>query len=118
MKLNQGDIFWVSLAAPRGSAPGFRRPYVIIQNDLLNQSRIRTVIVCSLTTNLARARVPGNVLLDQGEAGLPHQSVVNVTQMWTVDKSDLDEIIGTLSSARIRLVLDGIRLITEPRRAP
>ncbi len=115
MVIKQGDIFWVDLAEPSGSAPGFRRPYVVIQNNVFNRSRIRTVVVCALTSNLKRATAPGNVLLEPGEANLPKQSVVNVSQIFTVDKSDLDEKIGALSSRRVREILDGIRLLTEPR---
>ena len=87
----------------------------MIQNDLFNQSRINTVAVCALTTNLRRARAPGNVLLEQGEANLSRQSVVNVAQIFTVDKSDLVEKIGTLPRERVRQILDGIRLVIDPR---
>jgi len=88
---------------------------VVIQNNVFNRSRIRTVVVCALTSNLKRAAAPGNVLLERGEANLPKQSVVNVSQIFTVDKSDLGEKVGTLSSQRVQEILDGIRLLTEPR---
>lgn len=117
MVIAQGDLFWVNSAPPIGSAPGYRRPYVIVQNNALNQSRINTVIVCRLTSNTRRATALGNVLLDDLEAGLDKPSVVVVSQILTVDKSQLDERIGTLSSSRVRQILDGIRLITEPREA-
>jgi mRNA interferase MazF len=113
--MNQGDIFWVSLGTPSGSAPGYRHPHVVVQNNLFNRSRINTVVVCALTSNLKRATAPGNVLLNRGEAGLSKQSVVNISQIFTVDKSDLFEKIGTLSPRRVREILDGIRLLTEPR---
>ena len=113
--IRQGEIYWVELDAPAGSEPGYRHPHVVVQNDLFNGSRIGTVIVCALTSNLKRAQVPGNVLLEQGEAHLPKQSVVNVTQLFTVDKTQLGEKIGALSGARVRQILDGIRLDTEPR---
>jgi len=71
--------------------------------------------VCALTSNLRRATAPGNVLLEPGEANLPRQSVVNVSQIFTVDKSQLDDKIGTLSARRVRDILNGIRLLTEPR---
>ncbi len=115
MAIDQGDVFWVDLGEPTGSAPGYRHPHVVIQNNVFNRSRINTVVVCALTSNLRRAGVPGNVLLDEGEAGLPRRSVVNVSQVFTVDKSQLGEKIGTLSAARVREILDGLRLVTEPR---
>lgn len=113
--INQGDVFWVDLGNPVGSAPGYRRPHVVIQNNIFNHGRINTVVVCALTTNLRRATAPGNVLLEEGEADLPEQSVVVISQVITVDKSQLDEYIGALSAGRIRQILDGIRLLTEPR---
>ena len=115
MVVQQGDVFWVELEEPSGSGPGYRHPYVIVQNDVFNASRINTTIGIALTSNLTRADIPGNVRLKKGEANLPKPSVVNVTQILTVDKSDLKEKIGRLSSARIREVLDGLRLVTEPR---
>ena len=90
-------------------------PGVVVQNDLFNQSRLRTVVLCLLTWNLKRAEAPGNVLLEESEAGLPQRSVVNVTQMVTVDKRHLGDYIGTLSAIRVRQVLDGIALVLEPR---
>jgi mRNA interferase MazF len=117
MVINQGDIFWIELDEPSGSEPGYLHPHVIIQNNLFNRSRINTVVVCVLTSNLRRANSPGNVLLEAGEADLPEQSVVNVSQILTIDKSQLGEKIGTLSAERVRLILDGIRLVVEPREA-
>jgi len=116
--INQGDIYWVDLGEPSGSEPGFTHPNVVIQNNMFNQSNINTVIVCGLTTNLKRAAIPGNLLLEPGEASLPKQSVVIVSQVFTVDKSQLRDHIGTLSKRRVRQILDGLRLITEPREAP
>src|SRR2546423_3360308 len=115
MVINQGDIFWVELDEPLGSGPGYRHPHVVVQNNLFNQSRINTVIVCALTSNLKRAQAPGNVLLDSNEAGLPKQSVVVVSQVFTVDKRQLSEHIGTLSQKRMRQILEEIKLLTEPR---
>ena len=115
MVINQGDVFWVDLGEPSGSGPGYRHPHVVIQNNVFNRSRINTVVVCVLTSNLKRAQAPGNVLLERGEANLPQQSVVNISQIFTVDKRDLVEKIGTLSRQHVRQVLDGIRLLTEPR---
>jgi mRNA interferase MazF len=115
MVIRQGDLFWVDLGSPRGSEPGFRHPYVVIQNDVFNSSRINTVIAIVLTSNLSRAHIPGNVLLRKGEANLQRASVVNVTQVMTLDKSDLTEKIGALSADRIKDILNGLRLVTEVR---
>ena len=115
MVINQGDIFWVDLREPSGSEPGYRHPHVVIQNNLFNRSRINTVVVCALTSNLKRAKAPGNVLLNKGEANLPKKSTVNISQIFTVNKSDLSEKIGTLTRERFNQVLEGIKLLVEPR---
>ena len=115
MVINQGDIYWIDLGEPSGSAPGYLHPHIVIQNNIFNLSRINTVIVCALSSNLQRAEAPGNVLLNEGEANLSKQSVVIVSQIFTVDKSDLGEYIGTLSKKRMRQILDGVKLITDPR---
>lgn len=115
MVISQGDVFWVDLGVPSGSELGFRRPHVVIQNNLFNQSRVSTVVICALTSNLKRASAPGNVQLFTGEVNLPKPSVVNVSQLFTVDKSDLVEKIGTLSLSRMRQVLDGIDTVLQPR---
>ena len=113
--IRQGDVFWVELGAVSGSGPGLRHPHVVIQNDVFNASRIDTVVVCSLSSKLQRAQAPGNVLLDEGEANLPKRSVVNVSQLYTVDKSELVEKIGSLSRQRIEEILGGVYLLLEPR---
>jgi mRNA interferase MazF len=113
--IRQGDIHWIDLDEPGGSEPGYRHPHVVVQNNLFNHSRINTVLVCPLTSNLKRADSPGNVLLSKREANLPKPSVVNVSQIFTVDKSQLGDYIGTLTSERLRQVLDGIKLLLEPR---
>ena len=115
MVAQQGDVYWVDLDEPAGSGPGYRHPHVIIQNNLFNRSKIRTVVVCALTSNLKRAQSPGNVLLEKGEANLPKPSVVNVTQIFTVDKTQLSEYIGSLSAKRLSQILDGVQLVLEPR---
>ena len=86
MVIQQGDVYWVDLGDPVGSAPGFLHPHVVIQNNEFNRSS-STVVVCALTSNLKRASAPGNVLLEPGEANLPKQSIVNISQIFTVDKS-------------------------------
>lgn len=115
MVINQGDIYWIEVEEPEGSEPGYKHPHVVVQNNLFNGSRIRTVVVCPLTSNLKRASAPGNVLLERSESKLPKKSVVNVSQIFTVDKTQLDEYVGTLPAKRIREVLKGIRLLLEPR---
>ena len=115
MVINQGDIFWVDLDDLVGSEPGYRHPHVVIQNNVFNRSRLNTVVVCALTSNLKRATAPGNVLLEPKEANLLKQSVVVVSQIFTVDKTQLAEYIGALSNKRVRQILDGLRLLTEPR---
>ena len=114
MVIHQGDIFWIDLDDPSGSEPAYRHPHVVIQNNLF-RSRINTMVVCALTSNIQRASAPGNLLLKPKEANLPKQSVVNVSQIFTVDKTQFGEKIGTLSARRVREILTGIRLLTEPR---
>jgi len=116
--IGQGDVYWIETEPPDGSAPGYVRPYVIIQNNVFNQSAINTVVVCALTSNLRYAQAPGNVLLDEGEAPLSKRSVVNVSQLLTIDKGLLGEYIGTLSGTRVYDILDGIKLILDPREPP
>ena len=87
----------------------------MVQNNVFNQSRINTALVCAITSNLARAAAPGNVQLRNGEAGLPKPSVVNVSQGFTVDKSELVERIGTLSAKRVLDIVEGMKLAIEPR---
>ena len=115
MAIVQGDVYWVDLGVTRGSEPGFRNPFVVIQNDAANVSRIRTVIVCLITSNLKRAKAPGNVLLEKDEANLSVPSVVNVSQIYTIDKDMLDEKIGTLEKARVGQIFNGLYLMLEPR---
>ena len=114
MVVKQGDVYWVDLGDPIGSAPGYRHPHVVIQNNDFNNSNIRTVVVRALTSNLKRAKAPGNLLLDLGEANLTKPSVVNISQIFTVDRSQLDEKIGTLSPQRVQQILDGLYLLLEP----
>ena len=115
MVIKQGEVFWVDLGEPSGSEPAYRHPHVVIQNNVFNRSRVNTVVVCALTSNLKRAKAPGNVLLEKGEANLPKQSVVNITQLFTVNKSDLKEKIGSLSRNRLTQVLQGVELLVTPR---
>jgi len=111
--LRQGDVYWYDFGQPRGSDPGFRRPAVIVQSDTYNAATIATVVVCAITSNLRLARQPGNVALQAGEGGLPRESVVNVTQIVTVDKQFLEGFIGQLAPERIRAIRVGLLLVLE-----
>jgi len=115
MMISQGDIFWAFLGKPAGSEPGYRHPVVVVQNNLFNRSRINTVVVCQLTSNLSRAGAPGNVLLSKGEANLPKGSVVNISQIAAMDRSALAEKIGTLSRQRVREIAENLHLLLDPR---
>ena len=108
-RVDRGDLFWLRSDDSRGPGPSYSHPHVVVQDDVFNHSRIDTVIVCALTTNLHRASEPGNVLLDAGEGNLPEQSVVVVSQISSVDKASLGERIGALSDARVEQVLAGLR---------
>ena len=115
MAINQGDIYWVELEEPKGSDPGYKHPHVVIQNNAFNFSNINTVVLCALTTNLKRASCPGNTLLKKKEAGLPKKSVVNITQITTVNKSDLKEKIGQLSKSRVKEIIEGLEILFKPK---
>lgn len=109
--ITRGEIWWASLPAPVASEPGFRRPLLVIQSNDFNQSRISTVIAAVITSNLRLADAPGNVLLSKKESGLPKQSVVNVSQLITVDKSFFTEKIGSVSALKLKEIEAGIRLV-------
>ena len=115
MTIRQGDIYWVNLGVPKGSEPGYRHPHVVIQNNIFNASKINTIVVCALTSNPKRAAAPGNVLLKKVEGNLPKDSVVNISQIITVNKSDLVEKIGSLSPAKLTEIIEGVKLLVEPR---
>jgi len=114
--IEQGEIYWVDLGAPRGSSPGHKHPHIVIQNNVFNASKINTVVVCVITSNLRRAKSPGNVVIEKGEANMPKKSVVNVTQLYTVDKRDLLDRIGKVSKEKLEMILEGVKLVLEPRR--
>jgi mRNA interferase MazF len=109
--ISQGEIWWADLPAPTGSGPGFRRPVAVVQGDALNQSRISTVVCVPLTSNLKWALAPGNVSLSARVAGLPKDSVANVSQVISLDKSLLTERIGKLPRAKLELLFSGIDLV-------
>ena len=109
--MRRGEIWWASLPAPRGSEPGYRRPIVVIQSDEFNESRIGTVIVAILTSNLRLAAAPGNIRLDRRETGLSRDSVLNLSQVLTVDKSFLTERVGILSVRNLAAMDAGLKLV-------
>ena len=111
MLIKQGDIYWVSFDGPSGPESSIAHPQVIIQDNVLNRSRIDTVVVCALTTNAKRANLPGNVRLEVGEANLPKPSIVAVSQVSTVAKTQLGEYIGSLRQERINQILAGMRFL-------
>ena len=111
MVISQGEIWWADLPAPTGSGPGFRRPVVVVQSDELNHSRIATVVCVPLTSNLKWSLAPGNVSLSARLAGLPKDSVANVSQILSVDKDFLATRVGKLSASKLQLVLSGIGVV-------
>ncbi len=118
MTIDQGDIYWIELKPPRGSEPGYHHPHVVIQNNVFNASRIGTVVVCALTSNHKRGQAPGNVILNKDEANLKKKNVVNISQITTVNKSDLQQKIGSLSTGSLQEVLAGIKLLIEAMSDP
>jgi mRNA interferase MazF len=108
--IRQGDIYWFEFRG-KGSEPDGRRPCAVVQHDRFNRSRIATSLVVAVTSNVKLAAMPGNVRLRNGEANLPRPSVINVSQVVTVDKSRLVHRLGTLTSARMRAVLAGLALV-------
>ena len=109
LAINRGDIVWIAPDDSRGPTPDYAHPHVVIQDDVLNHSRITTTVVCALTSNLHRATEPGNVLLDVGEGNLPKQSVAVVSQVSSIEKSRLGARIGSLSNARVDQILSGLQ---------
>ena len=111
VKTRQGDIYWVRFGPSKGSGPSGKRPAVVVQNDLLNKSKIQTTVVALITSNRKLAQVPGNILLKKGTANLSKTSVVVVSQMATVDKGRLLEKIGTLRDEIQKEVIAGCRWV-------
>lgn len=109
--ISRGDVWWTSLPEPTGSEPGYRRPVIVVQGDALNRSRIATVVCVVVTSNLKWAKAPGNVRLSARESGLPRDSVVNVSQIVTLDRSRLADHVGRISQAKLDEVLAGIDLV-------
>ncbi|MBI5420596.1 MAG: type II toxin-antitoxin system PemK/MazF family toxin [Deltaproteobacteria bacterium] len=109
--MGRGAVWWAELPDPVASEPGFRRPVVIIQSNAFNRSRIRTVVVVLLTSNLRLADAPGNVLITAADSSLPKDSVANVSQVITVDKGFLSKRSGRLPSRVMKALDDGLRLV-------
>jgi mRNA interferase MazF len=110
--INQGDVFWIRAESSEGAELGFYpHPNVVIQDNLFNHSRIHSVVVCALTSNLKQANAPGNVLLEVGEANLPRQSAVVVSKVSAVNKSQLGQYVGSLNEERINQILAGMRFL-------
>lgn len=111
--IRRGEIWWADLDEPGGSEPGFRRPVVVVQSDPLNGSRLRTTIVAAMTSNLARAEAAGNVLCPARATGLTKPSVIQVSQLLTIDRDRLTERVGPLPAKLLRALETGLRLALE-----
>ena len=109
--MQRGEIWWAALPAPIGSEPGYRRPMLIIQSDVFTRSAIKTVLCAAITSNLNLAAAPGNVQIAARTSGLPKPSVVNVSQVTTIDRSFLKERIKTLDADTMRQIDEGLRLV-------
>lgn len=109
--MERGEVWWVSLPEPIGSEPGYRRPMVLVQADTFNRSRIQTVVAVAVTTNTNLEAAPGNVRLPRRDTGLPRDSVANVSQILTLDKTALLERAGILPSPLLRRIEAGLRLV-------
>ena len=111
MVAQRGQIWWADLGEPRGSGPGYRRPIIVIQANSFNKTNLSTVIVAIVTSNLDLGDMPGNVRLTTGTTGLDNDSVVNITQLLTVDRADLVEYVGSVSDRKMDQIDRGLRLV-------
>lgn len=111
--IGRGELWWADLPEPVGSAPGYRRPVLIVQNDTFNRSRIATVTVVALTSNVRLLDAPGNVLIPAQASGLPRDSVANVSQVLTVNRDLLTELLRSLSPSLIKQVNEGLRFALD-----
>jgi len=111
MVIRKGSIYWVDFSPGKGSEPTGRRPGLVIQNDILNDSNLNTVIMLAITSTMKFGELPGNVVLQKGEANIPKRCVINVTQIKSVDKQSIKEKIGTLSKKRMGEVHEGLKLV-------
>jgi len=111
MVIRKGSIYWVDFSPGKGSEPIGRRPGLVIQNDILNDSKLNTVVMLAITSTMKFGELPGNVVLRKGEANLPKKCVINTTQIKSVDKTSIKEKIGPLSNKRMDEVLEGLKLV-------
>ena len=111
MVIRKGSIYWVDFSPGKGSEPIGRRPGLVVQNDILNDSNLNTVIMLAITSTMKFGELPGNVVLKKGEANVPKKCVINVTQIKSVDKKSIKEKIGTLPKKRIDEVHEGLKLV-------
>ncbi len=111
MVVRRGEIWWADLPEPRGSEPGYRRPVLVVQCNVLNSSRIATVLVAAITSNLRLANLPGNVQLRRRDSGLSQESVVNISQLYTLDRGFLIELIEIVPSSTMDIVDSGLRFV-------
>ncbi len=111
MTIRRGQIYWLDFGQPRGSGPAYHRPAVVIQDNDFNQTNLKTVIVAIITTNLRLAKMDGNVLLMPRPNGVSSPSVVNITQLYTVDKSELADLIGVVTRSEMDQINKGLRLV-------
>ena len=111
MVIRKGSIYWVDFYPGKGSEPTGRRPGLVIQNDILNDSKLNTVIMLAITSTMRFGELPGNVTLRRGDANLPKKCVINVTQIKSVDKTSIKEKIGTLSKKKMDEVQEGLKLV-------
>jgi mRNA interferase MazF len=109
--MKRGEIWWASLTSPDGSGPGYRRPVLIVQANSFNESRISTILVAVITSNLALAQAPGNVRISKSDSGLPKASVINISQVLTIDRQFLTELIGALPGRIMDRVNEGLKLV-------
>lgn len=109
--MRRGEVWWASLPDPVGSMPGYRRPVLVIQSDAFTVSNIKTIAALSITSNLRLSNSPGNLLISPRQSGLPRDSVVNVSQILTIDKTALTEKVGTLPARAMEDIEDGLRLV-------
>lgn len=117
LTVRRGEIYWIAPDEDRGSIPRIAHPYLVVQDDLFNASRIATVVVCGITSNLKRVAEPGTVLLDDNEGGLSRRSVVLAAQISSVEKSQLGEPIGRLTDSRVEQVLAALRFVNNIQQA-
>lgn len=113
MVIQRGDIYWVNFSPGKGSEPTGRRPGLVIQSNALNYSKLNTVVMLAITSTLKFGELPGNVMLQKGEANMPRKCVINATQIKSVDKMSLVEKIGTLSNQKLEEVVQGLKLVMD-----